>query len=368
MSDNLPSHDGPAATDASSLDEDVHNAFGYRLRITVFVLVISVVPLAVILYTARESLKPFTENNPLLTLFISTFLSIIFEALPFILLGALLSGTIEMFISRQRMLRMIPQGRLSQLAAGAAIGVFLPVCECGVIVVLRRLLKKGMPLRMALAYLLAAPIVNPVVIVSTFAAFRGKTEWLFMPLGRVGFGVALAMTVAAWVGREKFAHLLKTVPDGADMADPHAGLSVRQRLSAAADHALSEFLEVMKFLIAGAAVAAILQTFVSRGLVEVVSDSPILSVLGMMGLAMVLNLCSEADAFVAVGFVGFGSVAKLAFLVMGPMLDVKLLAMYGAVFRRGLIWRLALAIIVVVFVTMGLLSLAEFAWLREVPQ
>jgi uncharacterized membrane protein YraQ (UPF0718 family) len=221
-----------------------------------------------------------------------------------------------------------------------------------------------MPLRMALAYLLAAPIVNPVVIASTFAAFRGKTEWLFMPLSRVGFGVLLAVAIAAWVGRRKFNSLVTVGGDGDDAPDPHAGLSVGARLSAALDHATAEFLDVMKYLIAGAMVAGLLQTFVSRAAVETVADHPVLSVLGMMALAVVLNLCSEADAFVAVGFVGFGAAARLAFLVLGPMFDIKLLVMYGAVFRRGLIWRLVLAILVGVFVVMTALSLLEFAFAR----
>lgn len=349
---------------SNPLNDELHDTFGHRLRVTIFVTVISIVPLALILYTAREALKPLTEHNQRLTLFLSTFLGILFEALPFVLLGALLSGTIEMFVSRRRMLSMVPKSTLGQLAAGAVIGVVLPVCECGVIVVLRRLLRKGMPLRMALAYMLAAPIVNPIVIVSTLVAFRGKAEWLFMPLARVGFGVAVAMAVAAWIGREKFAGLVKVDRDGDDAPDRYAGLPVGQKLSAAADHAAGEFLEVMKYLIAGAAVAGLLQTFIDRSTVETVAGSPVLGVLGMMGLAMALNLCSEADAFVAVGLVGFATVAKLAFLVLGPMLDIKLIFMYGAVFRRGLIWRLALAILLAVFVTMSLLSLAEFAWLR----
>jgi uncharacterized membrane protein YraQ (UPF0718 family) len=348
--------------------DELQHTFSYRLRVTVLACVLALIVLPVILYVAGETLTPLADRNEYLAFFLRIFLSIIFEALPFVLFGALLSGTIEMFVSRQRMLSLVPKGPLRQLLAGAAIGVVLPVCECGVIVVLRRLLKKGLPLRMALTYLLAAPIVNPVVIVSTFVAFRGKSEWLFMPLARVGFGVAIAMAVASWLGRDKFRSLIKVYQgrQGEPPPDEHAGLSVRRRLSAAADHALDEFLDVMKYLILGAAVAGVLQTFVDRSLVSAVADSPVLGVVGLMGLAVALNLCSEADAFVAVGLVGFGVVARLAFLVLGPMLDMKLLYMYGAVFERRFILRLALAIVATVFVVMCLLSLAEFAWVRGV--
>lgn len=343
------------------LHDEMPRGFGRRLLMAVFVVVIAAPVLALVFYTARERLMPWTENNPRLTLFIVTFLSIVFEALPFILIGALLSGLIEMFISPQRMLRMIPKSKLGQLVAGATFGVFLPVCECGVIVVLRRLLKKGMPLRMALAYLLAAPIVNPVVIVSTFVAFRGKPEALMMPIARVVTGVLLAIAIAAWVGRGRMAGEVKVdVADG-DTPEP-ARLGLPRRLSGALDHTVLEFLDVMKFLIVGAAVAALLQTVIARSSIGAVADNPALGILAMMGLAVGLNLCSEADAFVAVGFVNFQAVAKLAFLVLGPMFDIKLLAMYGAVFRRRLIVRLVAAILVGVFAACGLIALVQALW------
>jgi uncharacterized protein len=343
-----------------SLRDEMPRGFGHRLLVTVFVVAIAAPVLSLVLYTARERLLPWTDN-PRLTLFIVTFLSIVFEALPFILVGALLSGLIEMFISPQRMLRLIPKSKLGQLAAGATFGVFLPVCECGVIVVLRRLLKKGMPLRMALAYLLAAPIVNPVVIVSTFVAFRGKPGALMMPIARVVTGVLLAIAIAAWVGRGRMAGEVKVdVADGGTPEPPRLGLP--RRISGALDHTLLEFLDVVKFLIVGAAVAGLLQTVIARSSIGVVADNPVLGILAMMGLAVGLNLCSEADAFVAVGFVNFQAVAKLAFLVLGPMFDIKLLVMYGAVFRRRLIVRLVAAILVGVFAACSLIALVQMLW------
>ena len=345
------------------LHDDAPHNFFTRLVVVILVIVVTVPLLGLALWTAREALKPITERSDT-QVFSLTFLSIVFEALPFILIGALLSGLLEMFVSRRRMLSLIPRSRFAQLLVGATMGVCLPVCECGVVVVLRRLLKKGMPLGMALAYLLVAPIVNPVVIASTFAAFRGKPEWLFMPLARVGFGIAIGMAVAALVGRGRAREWLK--PDAREDdnhgADPHAGLRARQRISAACDHAVSEFLGVIPFLIAGALIAAAIQTALPRTVMNVVSGNPILSVVGMMALAVGLNLCSEADAFVAAGLLSFTAVAKLSFLVLGPMFDIKLLVMYGSVFRRSLIWRLVAAILVTVFVVMALLALVQQAW------
>jgi len=348
---------------ADSLHDDAPHSLSTRLIVAILVIVVSVPVLGLALWTAREALKPLTERSDV-QVFSLTFLSIVFEALPFILVGALLSGLLEMFVSRRRMLQLIPRSRFAQLLVGATMGVCLPVCECGVVVVLRRLLKKGMPLGMALAYLLVAPIVNPVVIASTFAAFRGKPEWLFMPLARVGFGIAIGVAVAALVGRGRAREWIKpdAREDDTQDADPHASLGPGQKVSAACDHAVSEFLGVIPFLIAGALIAAAIQTALPRTAMNAVSGNPVLSVLGMMALAVGLNLCSEADAFVAAGLLSFTAVAKLAFLVLGPMFDIKLLVMYGSVFRRSLIWRLVAAILVAVFVVMALLAFAERLW------
>jgi len=343
---------------------DPSRTVGHKLKIAGLVLLGAAVPTVIVLAVRRNVLLPVTLN-PAVQVFSLSMLSILFEAMPFVLLGALVSGIIEMFVSRQTLLRIIPRSAVGQLLVGAAAGVALPVCECGVIVVLRRLLRKGMPLRMALAYLLAAPIVNPVVIVSTFAAFRGKAEHLAMPLSRLGLGVAAAVAIAALVPailRKQSAESLLT--DEASHGqhshthhhDHEAPTTVRRKLSAAADHAVIEFMDVTRYLIAGAAVAALAQTLIPRDALVGFGRHPVFGVLGMMALALILNLCSEADAFVAASFATtFSFAAKLAFLVLGPMLDMKLIIMYGMVFRRRLIVVLVPTILVVVF-------LAVLAW------
>ncbi|NLX58969.1 MAG: permease [Phycisphaerae bacterium] len=341
---------------------DPSRTVGHKLKIAGLVLLGAAVPTVIVLAVLRNVLLPVTLN-PAVQVFSLSMLSILFEAMPFVLLGALVSGIIEMFVSRQTLLRIIPRSAVGQLLVGAVAGVALPVCECGVIVVLRRLLRKGMPLKMALAYLLAAPIVNPVVIVSTFAAFRGKPEHLAMPLSRLGLGVAAAVAIAALVTailRKRSAESL--LADETSHAHHHAHHdhdappTVWRKLSAATDHAVLEFMEVARYLVAGAAVAALAQTLIPRDALVGFGRHPVFGVLGMMALALILNLCSEADAFVAASFATtFSFAAKLAFLVLGPMLDMKLIIMYGMVFRRRLIVVLVPTILVVVF-------LAVLAW------
>ncbi|MBN2583830.1 MAG: permease [Planctomycetes bacterium] len=338
------------------LHDELTNTVGHKLKIAGLVLLGASVPIIVLLAVLRSVLQPITLQ-PAVQVFSLSMLAIIYEAMPFILLGALMSGMIEMFVSKQTLLRLIPKSALGQLVVGALAGVALPVCECGVIVVLRRLLRKGMPLKMALAYLLAAPIVNPVVIVSTFAAFRGKPEHLSMPLARLGVGVASAVAIAAVVTLilRKWSTDSLLTPD-ASHEDPHhhhhhgESPSTWRKISAACDHAVMEFMEVSRYLIAGAVIAALAQTLVPRETLIRFGHQPVLGVLGMMGMAVVLNLCSEADAFVAASFVAtFSFAAKLAFLVLGPMLDLKLIVMYGMVFRRRLIVALVPTILIVVF-------------------
>jgi hypothetical protein len=334
-----------------------------RLRTALLVTLLAVVPLTALVFTARWGLHSFTTRTDVQAFSIS-FLSILFEAMPFVLLGALVSGLIEMFVPAPALLRYIPRGRLAQLAVGIGAGFFLPVCECGIIVIIRRLLRKGLPLRMALAYMLCAPIINPVVIVATFAAYRGRTTWLLIPVARVVLGLVLGLIIAAWAGRTKFAADVKVaVASSAAGDEQRSRLSFAGKLSAALDHTLNEFLDVVLFLIAGAAVAALLQTAVSRAALAGFGHSPVLAVPGMMGLALVLNLCSEADAFVAATLSSALSIAsQLAFMVLGPMLQVKLILMYTMVFRRRLIFVLVATILAVVFVALELIALAEHFW------
>jgi len=354
------------------LHDELTNTVAHKLKIAGLIVLGATVPMIVLLVVLRSVLKPITLQ-PAVQVFSLSMLSIIFEAMPFMLLGAIVSGLIEMFISKQTLLRIVPRSALGQLAVGAVAGVFMPVCECGVIVVLRRLLRKGMPLKMALAYLLAAPIVNPVVIVSTFAAFRGKSEYLAMPLARLGVGVGSAIVIAALVMlvfRKQSAADLTTVGNSHDH-DPHGhqgALSTWRKISAAADHAVIEFIEVAQFLIAGAALAALVQTMLSRDVLVSFGQHPLLGVLGMMAMAIVLNLCSEADAFVAASFsLTFSFAAKLAFLVLGPMLDIKLIVMYGMVFRRRLILVLVPTIVIVVFAaTAAIAWLSGLGWLKGI--
>lgn len=305
-------------------------------------------------------------------LFSAIALAIFIEAMPFLVVGALFSAIIEVFVSTDRLLRVVPKNIAGGLALGIGAGFVLPTCECGVVPIVRRLMNKGVPPYIAISYMLAAPIVNPVVLASTYIAFRGSFT---MVLARI----ALAILVAAVVGliTRKLVHVVKKPKHQANadcMHDHHhhahdehceqehhhhsqgVKQSLMQKIRSALGHTAAEFMDMAKYLILGAIIAAAFKTFMPANTMEAFSGSLAFSIFGMMILAVLLSICSEADAFVAASFVGFSPAAQLAFVGIGPMLDLKLIGMYGISFQRKMFWVLMLVPFVLVFIVSWLLG------------
>jgi len=271
--------------------------------------------------------------------------AIALEAMPFLALGALLSAVIEVFVSPARLARVVPRSAAGQIALGLSAGLVVPTCECGVVPVARRLLTKDVPGPTVVAYLLSAPILNPVVLVSTFVAFRGS--WTMVG-ARAAVAVVVAGTVAVLVRRLPRKDLVRESA-AANHEDAHAHDMPGNRLLAVWRHAAIDFLEMGKYLILGALAAAAFKTFVPPAVVSLFEGNLVLSILGMMALAILLSVCSEADAFVAASFVTFPAAAHLAFVSIGPMVDIKLIGLYAATFRRRLFVLLLAVPIVLVF-------------------
>lgn len=256
--------------------------------------------------------------------------SLLIEALPFILLGALVSAAIEVFVPARAFAKMASLPRSLQMPVAGLGGFAFPVCECGSVPVARRLAVKGIHPAAAVTYMLASPILNPIVIVATLVAYRGRDALWWMVGGRMALGLAAALAVGWVVGRQGKEELLRAPTDTHDHREPGRG-----RWPAFFGQLSSDFIMLSKYLVIGAAVAAALQTFVPQGIIGAVADAPVLSIVAMMALAAVLSLCSESDAFVAASFVQFSPGAQLAFLVFGPMVDAKLGFLYVGTFSRG---------------------------------
>jgi uncharacterized protein len=258
--------------------------------------------------------------------------SLLVEAMPFIMLGATVSAAIEVLVPSSAFAKIGRLPRSLQMPAAAAAGIAFPVCECGSVPVARRLAAKGLAPSAAVTFMLAAPIVNPVVVASTFVAYRGRSDLWVMVIGRFTLGFIVAMTVGWVVGRVRAGDLLRARDERTEAHAVHEG---EARWARFFGHLTGDVIFMARFLIVGAAIAAAVQTFVPNSVVDRVASLPVLSLVAMMALAFLMSLCSESDAFVAASFVSFGPAAQLAFLVSGPMIDTKLSALYVGTYERG---------------------------------
>lgn len=286
----------------------------------------ALIAVGVVLQVADPTRLPAVQN------FVLVFSSLLIEAIPFILLGALVSAFIEVFVPTRMFEKLTLLPRPLQLPASAMAGMAFPVCECGSVPVARRLASKGLSPGAAITFMLAAPILNPIVIASTVVAYRGRDIMWPMVLGRAGLGLLAAVAVGWVIGARTKAEVLRARPGDAEEHD-HSHEPARH--SSFFGHLSGDFVFMGRYLVFGAAVAAALQTFVPQSVIGAVAGTPIVSLLAMMGLAFLLSLCSESDAFVAASFVQFGVGAQLAFLVFGPMVDTKLGFLYTATFSKG---------------------------------
>jgi uncharacterized membrane protein YraQ (UPF0718 family) len=350
---------------------------------------------AIFLVVALFFLPRGSETGTLNSLSI-VFVSIVLEAIPFMLAGSLIGGLIEAFVSRERMALLLPQKRWLTVCLAAAAGILFPVCECAVVPVVRRLIGKGLPLSAAIGYLLGGPIVNPIVAASTVLAYA--FDWPIAIL-RIALGYTIAVTIGLLMGRF-FSHA-SALKEIRSLSDRQASGSGFQHFSendhseggglkpidavamtpnsksaacacgcseeavsagwvdkvgSAFQHALEDFLAVGHYLVIGAFIAALAQTYFQRSSFLSLADIPALSVGLMMIMAILLNLCSEADAFIAASFQGIMPLsAQMAFMLTGPMFDLKLLLMYQGMFqRKAIIFLAAMILIVVLVISVGL--------------
>lgn len=292
------------------------------------------------------------------------FLSILLEGLPFLLGGAILSGVLEEFLPQSMMTRLIPKNPRAAILVSGLLGVVFPVCECGIVPVVRRLLRKGLPVSCGVTYMLAAPIVNPLVILSTLAAFRGQGAWE-MTILRFALGLSVAVLVGWVVSFFAPFSILRPglISTEHDHDHDHGGSGgMLDRLQNVALVATRDFLDVAVYFVIGAAAASLFSTAVNQEVILPLAANPPLAIVSLMGLASVLSVCSTTDAFIAATLTTFPMAAKLAFLVFGPMLDFKLLFLYGAAFSKRFILLLAVGLFVVIALVCWRLSTLNLAW------
>ncbi len=291
------------------------------------------------------------------------FLSLLVEAIPFLLLGVLLSSLLLLFIDETKLVRSMPKHPLLGAIVGSLIGFLFPVCECGNVPVARRLIIQGMPPAVSIGFLLAAPTINPVVIWATWTAFRDQPE---VVLWRVGLSFAIA-TGIAWIFSfqtdlrpllQPSVSRLVILPKQDNISGTYfLGQSQpllvnslttppkQNKWALFLDNTIGELRELGGILVLGSALAALIQVSVPREVILSLGQGPATSIVAMMILATVVSICSTVDAFFALSFAStFTTGSLLAFLVFGPMIDLKAIGLLLSLFqRRGIIYLFLLA-------------------------
>lgn len=293
------------------------------------------------------------------------FISIILEALPFLLLGVLVSALLQAFVSDTLIAKLTPRHSIAGALFGSLLGVLLPLCECGMIPIVRRLIRKGLPAYIGITYIIAGPILNPVVVGATFAAFRTNRELAY---SRFYLAFLVSVTVSMLLYRFMKRNPMKPESNNEHHHhhhhhEDHAPKSSHfmQKLANTPAHAAEEFFDMGKYLLFGAFITALLQSIISHHSIAAVADHDFGSHLFMMGFAFVLSLCSTSDAFVAASFSAlFPPSALLAFLVFGPMIDLKSTLMLLSVFRRKFV--LLFIILLFALVLVGSILFGQLGW------
>ncbi|MBD1839855.1 permease [Coleofasciculus sp. FACHB-64] len=301
------------------------------------------------------------------------FLSLLVEAMPFLLLGVLLSGLLLLWIDEGKLISAMPKNPILGAFVGSCAGFLFPVCECGNVPVARRLLMQGVPAPVAVGFLLAAPTINPIVIWSTWVAFRDQPEIVVL---RVVFSLSIATIIASvfsvqsnlkpllqpaiacaipqmqtqgaqeddtptllksgtfWLGQPQPIMSAVGVSGGGMMGQSITSKPLPFKLRMFLDNTVQELRELGGVLILGSAIAAAIQVLAPRELILSLGQGPITSILAMMGLAALVSICSTVDSFFALSFATtFTSGSLLAFLVFGPMIDLKGIGLMLSIFK-----------------------------------
>ncbi|WP_101698064.1 permease [Clostridium minihomine] len=293
-------------------------------------------------YLGAESIFQLTQT-PVNTV-INIFLGIMLQAIPFLLIGVLISSVIQVLIPRQTIERRFPKNLAGGMAVAVLAGFCLPVCDCASIPIFRSLVKKGIPLPAAVTFMAAAPVINPVVMLSTYYAFNGN--WSIM-LGRVGMGIVASVLIGLWFALRPSP--VSVFSSGFDRVMCSCGCyegaenvnSPKEKISLILRHSQAEFFSVAKYLTIGAFLAAVFQIAVTNTLMIQTHTDFALSLVLMMALGFLLSLCSSSDAIVARSFASrFPIEPIMGFLVFGPMMDIKNVLLLSGGFSKRFVARL----------------------------
>ena len=354
------------------------NLLLFILALTLFLIIFLSIPALLDQFNINFQNYYYIINNNSLQGFTTIFISIILEALPFIILGTFISSLIQIFISEDTIARIIPKNKFIGILCAAIIGLIFPVCDCAIVPIVRRLLKKGVPLHIGITFMLAVPILNPVVLASTYYAFSNNLSMLFL---RGFLGFISAMFIGNLIGvfegkneilkefdnHESHVHLHNHSDDNCCCGHEHLPSHSKKKANPFSliinvlEHTNIELHDVGRFVILGALLSSLMQTFLPRKYLLFVGQDNLYSVLAMIVLAFLLAICSETDAFIARTFVGqFTTGSIVAFLIFGPMIDIKNTLMLSGTFKGRFVFILIFTIFTVCLIIGVVINLIKY--------
>ncbi|MBO6145204.1 MAG: permease [Bacilli bacterium] len=279
------------------------------------------------------------------------FTSIFFESLPFLLLGALISSIIETFISNERLSKMIPKNKVLGSIVGVFLGFFLPACDCAVIPVSKRLLKKDVPINVAVSFMLASPIINPVVLLSTYYAFYKTEPKIFWY--RLIFGIVISLIIGIIMGIifNKKKVVVNNIDEYCECEHHHKVKNVKDAIIHIVKHTCEDLFEVVKYLMFGSLIASVVQVLLPRDVLTMFNNNPVLSIFTLLLFAYLISLCSTSDSFVGKSLLStFSQSSIIAYLLLGPMIDIKNTIVLLGNYKKNFVVTLISLIFIVIFI------------------
>ena len=278
------------------------------------------------------------------------FTSIFLESLPFLLLGALISSIIEVFISKDTIAKIIPKNKILGSIVGVFLGFFLPACDCAVIPVSKRLLKKKVPINVAVSFMLASPIINPVVLLSTYYAFYNTNPKIFW--ARIILGILISLLIGTILG---IIYGKKEVIKNGLLDDDECSCTHHHNENKFIEifkHTAYDFFDVVKYLMFGAIIASLVQGLLPRNILEVLNSNQVLSIITLMLFAYLISLCSTSDSFVGRSLLNsFSKGSIVAYLLLGPMIDIKNTIVLLGNYKKKFVIILISLIFIIIFIS-----------------
>ena len=300
------------------------------------------------------------------------FISIFFESLPFLLLGSFISAIIETFISDETLAKIIPKNKVLGSLVGIFLGFFIPACDCAVIPITKKLIDKKVPINVAVSFMLASPIINPVVLLSTYQAFYRTNPKIFYC--RLILGILIALIIGIIMGiifnkkeviiedkeckieieediDEDFKELIEKY--GKHNKCHCHDENEHNKILRIIKHTSYDMFDVVKYLMLGALLASLIQVLLPRDFLNTFNNNQLLSIITLMLFAYLISLCSTSDSFIGKSLLtSFNSTSIIAYLLLGPMIDIKNTIVLFGNYKKGFV----LTLITLIFVTIFIIS------------